>query len=97
MRLCHPDDVTIEFTARDLVLRASCHAPKCGRVYGKYHQESPIPHLAVLIDRHLYSDTWACFSSVERLLNEMRCRHEKFCSNCQNGGSLTECKGIEHA
>lgn len=96
MRLCHPDDCTLDRTAHGLVVRASCHAPRCLRVYGRLMNAQMA--LSDEISRvFLGQDDWAAFSAVQTLLDQMRCHADRFCQPCRKG-RLLSCVGIpKHA
>jgi len=79
-----------------LVVRASCHAPNCLRVYGRLIASRSV--LGEEIRRvFLHQDDWAAFSAVQTLLDQMRCHADCFCQPCREG-RLLSCAGIpKHA
>jgi len=92
MRICHPLDQRFDRIGSGLILQATCCAPQCGRTYARLiHAEVKTwaagTHFAT-------SDDWADLLTMRRLLNEMRCQADHFCSSCVAGHSLNACEGL---
>ena len=95
MKLCHPIDMRWDRIGSGLILQATCCAPGCGRMYARLVNSKVKTWVA---GKHFAdADDWATLLSMRQFINEMRCRHEAFCANCEAGHPLTDCRGLVEA
>ena len=95
MKLCHSLDMRYDRIGSGLILQAVCCAPGCGRMYARLVNSKVKTWVA---GKHFAnSDDWATLLSMRQLISEMRCQAEQFCTNCEAGHPLTDCRGLVEA
>ena len=91
MKICHPSDCTLERVASGVVLKATCHALRCGRLYARLVDRAmPLQETEAVF---LALDSWSSYLSVKRLVDEMICHDSGFCDPCATGTPM-QCQGI---
>lgn len=92
MKLCHPMDMRYDRIGSGLIFQATCCSPGCGRMYARLVSRKAGKAWSA---GQLYakSDDWGSLLSMRRLVDEMRCQADHFCTSCEAGKSLKDCKG----
>ena len=96
MRVCHPQDATVIRRAHNLLVIASCHAPRCNGAYARLVNSS-VRLTNEMTKFYLSQNDWASFTMMQLVLDEMRCAAPAICRPCKEGGSLKACEGVPKA